>query len=225
MPMEMRADRSFHLRGETIRRLFEESNNASGAQYAFELHQHPFVSELITRYIDGGFEALLGLPTPSSDFFDATYLPTDLVESPRPKLEVDLGEGAPYAVYEWELRFHFPIAIATQLSKNGHFVEARKWFHYVFDPTSTSPELPPARFWKFGPFKHTQIELIQDVLQNLRSSANVGPHDLATLRVLARAGQRSCALRDVAVRPGARRASRRRAIDLEVARRVTGCGR
>ena len=36
------------------------------------------------------------------------------------------------------------------LSKNQRFAEAQRWFHYVFDPTSTDPTSPaPQRFWKF----------------------------------------------------------------------------
>ena len=37
----------------------------------------------------------------------------------------------------------------TQLSRNQRFEDAQRWFHYVFDPTDTSPapahSLPPLR--------------------------------------------------------------------------------
>src|SRR4029453_2606268 len=39
-------------------------------------------------------------------------------------------------------------------SNNQRFAEAQKWFHYVFDPTSTDTNTPvPDRFWKFLAFR------------------------------------------------------------------------
>ena len=38
-------------------------------------------------------------------------------------------------LYNWELFFHTVMLIAMRLSQNQRFDEARRWFHYIFDPT------------------------------------------------------------------------------------------
>ncbi|HYU75255.1 MAG TPA: hypothetical protein VEL31_21510, partial [Ktedonobacteraceae bacterium] len=66
--------------------------------------------------------------------------------------------------YNWELFFHIPMLIATRLSKNQRFEEAQHWFHYIFNPTDSSSEEPPKRYWKVLPFQTTENERIQDLL-------------------------------------------------------------
>ena len=51
--------------------------------------------------------------------------------------KIDTDIGGPYAGYNWELLYHMPVAVAVHLSNNQRFAEAQKWFHLVFDPTST----------------------------------------------------------------------------------------
>ena len=47
-----------------------------------------------------------------------------------------------------------PLTIAVHLSKNQRFAEAQRWFHYIFDPTSTDTSVPvPQRFWRFLAFR------------------------------------------------------------------------
>lgn len=66
----------------------------------------------------------------------------------------DVSPTKPYANYNWELMYHIPVMVAVHLSKNQRFVEAQKWFHLVFDPTSRDPTTaPPARYWKFIGFR------------------------------------------------------------------------
>jgi hypothetical protein len=86
-----------------------------------------------------------------------------------PEKNLDLSEGGPYSVYNWELFFHVPFTIAVHLSKNQRFAEAQKWFHYIFDPTSNDKSVdPPTRFWKFLWFReHTDEELINELLTSL----------------------------------------------------------
>ena len=72
---------------------------------------------------------------------------------PNP-LVIDLAPGGPYANYNWELLYHIPVMVAVHLSNNQRFAEAQKWFHLVFDPTSTDTSVPtPQRFWKFLVFR------------------------------------------------------------------------
>ena len=54
--------------------------------------------------------------------------------------QIDFDHDSPYGSYNWELFFHIPLLIATRLMQNQRFAEARRWFHYIFDPTCTDGE-------------------------------------------------------------------------------------
>jgi hypothetical protein len=88
----------------------------------------------------------------SPTVFNETYGPTSSVPQPYPEERVDFSYFGAYSVYNWELFFHIPLLIATQLSQNQQFEDAQKWFHYIFDPTTNSPDPGPQRFWKCLPF-------------------------------------------------------------------------
>ena len=127
--------------------------------YAFENFFHPFVAELIEKL---NRESLPGLLNPdfhkglTTEFFDSFYdeLTTNLVHVEHRPKEIDLREGGPYAGYNWELLFHVPLTIAVHLSKNQRFAEARRWFHYIFDPTCNDTSVAvPERFWRFLAFR------------------------------------------------------------------------
>lgn len=69
---------------------------------------------------------------------------------------VDFDPLMPYSNYNWELFFHVPFLVATQLSKNQRFADAQRWFHLLFDPTTNekpSSSTDARRFWKFKPFR------------------------------------------------------------------------
>jgi hypothetical protein len=185
--------------------------------YSFENFFHPFVGELIEQLnrkslagmLDPAFQA--GLADPA--FFDTLYtaLTGDLVKVGHQPKEIDLGEGGPYSGYNWELMFHVPLTIAVHLSKNQRFAEARRWFHYIFDPTSNDTSLPvPQRFWKFLAFRGAgevkqideqlailskpvaectpaELELKQRILQGYEAIKNhpFQPHAVARTRQLA----------------------------------------
>ncbi|WP_322754744.1 hypothetical protein [Frankia sp. Cas3] len=100
------------------------------------------------------------------------YGPTDLVAHPRPVRDLDFSGGGAYAVYNWELFFHAPLAMAIQLSRNQHFADAQRWFHYIFDPTDSSDGPEPERFWKVRPFQTTEVKRVEDILVNLATGAD-----------------------------------------------------
>jgi hypothetical protein len=127
--------------------------------YTFENFFHPFVGELIEQL---NLKSLPGLLDPNfhqglvTEFFNTFYtsLTNDLVQVNHFPKDIDLREGGPYANYNWELLFHVPLTIAVHLSKNQRFAEARRWFHYIFDPTANDTSVPvPQRFWKFLAFR------------------------------------------------------------------------
>jgi hypothetical protein len=105
-------------------------------------------------------------------FFKYEYDPNTTgrtLEVIYPKKEIDLSEDGAYSVYNWELLFHAPLAIAVHLSKNQRFAEAQRWFHLIFDPTSNDTSVdPPMRFWKFHEFREKlDVELINELLMSL----------------------------------------------------------
>jgi hypothetical protein len=134
--------------------------------YTFESFFHPFVGDLVARVNEKSLPGLFdpkfqeGLAKGSEGFFSQQYteLPSSLVRLDTPKRkEIDVSDGGPYSVYNWELLFHFPLAVAAHLSKNQRFAEAQRWFHFIFDPTTDEEPVagtpPSRRFWKFLRFR------------------------------------------------------------------------
>lgn len=126
--------------------------------YKFTNFFHPYVGELIQRLNQKSLEGLLDpqyQQSLSKPFFDNFYtrLNNNVVDVEAFNKEIDVSDGGPYANYNWELFFHFPLTIAVHLSKNQRFAEAQRWFHYIFDPTSDETSIPaPQRYWKFLAF-------------------------------------------------------------------------
>jgi hypothetical protein len=171
--------------------------------YHFSNHTHPYAQRLVWELVSHDIEGLQRLDTEvdlRKTFFTATYAlekvvsevdpalcgsaPVAVVASsqsvtplpdeglPVHDLDFDYQTGA-YAVYNWEVFYHAPFTIALQLSKNGRYAEAQRWFHHIFDPTDNSdPSVGPKRFWKVRPFKIDEVEHIEDVLFNLATGDN-----------------------------------------------------
>ncbi len=131
-------------------------------EYRFEAFYHPYLRTMVRQLNRFGLEGLLDHPPTgpepglrrqmlSHEFFAAMYAPV-AVSQPYPKDEFDFAYGGAYSAYNWELFFHVPFGIACYLSKNQRFEEAQRWFHFIFDPTESSAEPAPRRFWKTRPF-------------------------------------------------------------------------
>lgn len=74
----------------------------------------------------------------------------------------------PNAVYNWEVFYHLPIAAATHLTRQHRFEDARRWLHYVFDPTTDDADSGRERFWRFLPFRSAQTpDSINQLLETL----------------------------------------------------------
>ncbi|MEO0570250.1 MAG: neuraminidase-like domain-containing protein [Bacteroidota bacterium] len=92
------------------------------------------------------------------------------------KETVDFDPNGANSQYNWELFYHAPLYIATQLSKNGQYREAVKWFHYLFDPTTDTPvETGPsvneiARFFKVKPFKTIDTRSFEKFIEDLEAN-------------------------------------------------------
>lgn len=111
------------------------------------------------------------LPRLFRTLFSATgYGPTALVDQPYPTQDLDFTSSGAYSVYNWELFYHIPLAVAIHLSRNKRFEDAQRWLHYIFDPTDDSDGATPDRFWKVKPFQNTEVKQIEEILVNLSSS-------------------------------------------------------
>ena len=99
--------------------------------------------------------SLLGVAVNAgSTVFETTYDPniTYIARKTFPRENVDFSPTGAYSIYNWELFFHIPLLIATSLSQNQQFENAQKWFHYIFNPTTSSTDAIPQRHWNCLPF-------------------------------------------------------------------------
>lgn len=143
--------------------------------YDFENYFHPFVGAMIGQLNATSVAGMLDpqfLNRCHYTYTSSDYVPRDDNLS-NPEVSVTLDPqaidvalpGGPYAVYNWELLYHIPVMVAVYLSNNQRFAEAQKWFHLVFDPTSTGPGSPPQCFWKS--FVFWGNDSVQDINQLL----------------------------------------------------------
>jgi hypothetical protein len=135
--------------------------------YDFKNFFHPFVADLIKKLNQTSVAGMLDpvfLAGLDQAYGPGDYTPLDSADV-SVTLEdrlIDVSVGGPYANYNWELLYHIPVMIAVHLSNNQRFAEAQKWFHLIFDPTSTDSSVPaPERFWKSFVFRNGAA--IQDI--------------------------------------------------------------
>ena len=174
---------------------------APGAGYRFNVLYHPFTCDFIATAAQQGIDQLLTLQSQSNDdggaTFQSRYAPdpsqVQLTEKDADNQTVavtreyvDFTSSGAYSIYNWELFFHIPWLIATQLKANQRFEEARKWFHYIFDPTtrpgafkpaqqlpSTQQPLPTQRFWNVMPFWKAEGKVISSIDDLLHGAADL----------------------------------------------------
>lgn len=96
-------------------------------------------------------------------------------------------DGA-YGAYFWEIFFHIPFLIATNLNANQRYDEARFWYQYIFNPTIPEEEGDADRFWRFLPFQVQTPETLEEILTNKATIQTYkenpyDPHAIARLRI------------------------------------------
>ena len=101
------------------------------------------------------------MPSVSFDF-QSDYEPNldwvlDNFDSEQLADQIDFDHWSPWGGSNWETFFHAPLLIATRLMQNQRYADARRWFHYIFDPTTVSEETGPERFWKIKPLRKGPI--------------------------------------------------------------------
>jgi hypothetical protein len=137
-----------------------------------ERFYHPFVGTMLERLgstdsLDSLFQ-YLALPRATETTWQAKqHLPetfkADAYGASQLEVKAYNELARPYALYNWELGFHAPIAIADRLLQNQQFDLALKMMHYVFDPLADQGGPVKERVWKWLPFRET------DPAQNIRT--------------------------------------------------------
>lgn len=183
--------------------------NQSSKRLEFNTFHHPFSGQFINTLNAEGLKSLLAMDTALNDDKQLLYNDdgTNFVEDYDPNFAQDLVKKAPISsnykpnqaytyykenicfdvfgansIYNWEVFFHAPLYIATQLSKNGRYEEAMKWFHFIFDPTTDDLPLADqeetARYWKFLPFKTTAKVALEDWFKALKANDDPGAEEV-----------------------------------------------
>lgn len=160
----------------------------------FSLHRmdsdvpNTFARVLFTKGLDG----LLGLDvqkTSESGYLGVQGTPSG-VSVVRAEIPTHIDFDGPMGDYYWELYFHIPMTIASLLNSQARYEEARKWFHYVFDPTAIETTATGGnakdRVWRFLPFRETN-QTLRDMLNDGKALAAYkqdpfSPHAIARLR-------------------------------------------
>ncbi|MGE5329988.1 MAG: neuraminidase-like domain-containing protein [Deltaproteobacteria bacterium] len=177
-------------------------------RFTFYTYYQPNVKALINELNKDGLDGMLNRSMQMvSDTmnFNQKYKPHEEIVrhiSPYsyPDNCMDFSYGGAYSQYNWELFFHVPLMIALRLSQNQRFDEARKWFHYVFDPTNSEGG-GKERFWQFKPFydeagktPQTLEQLMKSINDNVQQVVEqvdkwmqnpFKPHVIARMRILA----------------------------------------
>lgn len=186
---------------------------AGDEKWQFTPLYHPFseivVTELYRHGLDGLYlpDAASGQPNAQSltrqrarrDNFGRLFSPSPQVAEPWPVESISFDRTNPFGVYNWELFFHAPFAIAEALRQNRRFEEARRWYHFVFNPIDKG-EQTLASVWRFGPFYREHKRILNGDTPDLMDEATnpdfpgqveeweqnpFNPHAVARLRTVA----------------------------------------
>lgn len=178
---DVREDGKYHLR---------RLNSSLSEEIADILFHDGLESLLATESQLGLQEESHGLNLNAGDVFDATHTG-------------DVDYSGPMGAYLREIYFHIPFLVADHLNSLGKFEEARRWYHFIFDPTSADAIDVPAglseeeaarrrldRSWRYREFRSLPFDTMREQLTNgvaieqyRRDPFN--PHAIARLRLSA----------------------------------------
>lgn len=166
--------------------------------YAFAPFYHPFARTFLRELELGGTDRLMlrnlqinpqAVRGPGTFDFAGVYAPQPPVLTPYPVEDVDFSVSGAYSLYNWELFYHAPMFVATQLMRNQQYQDAMRWLQYIFDPTDPNPAPVPGHFWRTRPFYEMNAgdwlaQQIQKILTTLSASAQQGSSDPDTASAL-----------------------------------------
>ncbi|ORX93282.1 hypothetical protein BCR34DRAFT_646872 [Clohesyomyces aquaticus] len=135
---------------------------------------HPLICPIRSALYGDGMKGMLSRKTQlkvGAFNFENSYAPNDRVSKPFPRDELDFSVGGSYSMYNWELFFHLPFEIATRYAQDQQFEEARKWYHFIFNPQGddlADPDgeatAPQKKYWITNPFFKTSLADYTDQL-------------------------------------------------------------
>ncbi|HEU4914211.1 MAG TPA: neuraminidase-like domain-containing protein [Candidatus Saccharimonadales bacterium] len=163
---ELLADEDYHD-------IVDELKLYAKLSYGEKFHNmyHPLICALRKTLYKDGVGALMDRQTQlqvTSFNFKDHYSPSGVVPLDYPIEDIDFNSNGSYSSYNWELFFHAPFYIATQLTKNQKFEEALQWFHYMFNPTGALAGTTPQKYWVTKPFYlRNDSEYIAQRIENL----------------------------------------------------------
>jgi hypothetical protein len=138
-----------------------------------------------------GFLALSSQQTPETGYQGMAQATTPgAVQVAFNEVPAGLSFDGPLGDYYWEAYFQMPMTIASLLNSQARYEDARKWFHYVFDPTATATGSSAAdkkhRMWRFLPFR-AEGESLHDMLRDPKAldayrQNPFSPHAIARVR-------------------------------------------
>lgn len=96
--------------------------------------------------------------------------------------------SGPFGNYLREVLFHIPFLIANSLNSQQRFSAAQRWYHYIFNPTSS--ENGPDRVWRYREFRGLTPESLRHMLTDDPALEAYrldpfNPHAIARLRLSA----------------------------------------
>ncbi|HEY1892793.1 MAG TPA: neuraminidase-like domain-containing protein [Steroidobacteraceae bacterium] len=172
--------------------------------YTFETFHHPFARTFLRELEIGGPDQLmqrelqiapLDVRGQGDYVFAALYLPQPPVNQPYPVEDVDFSVSGANSLYNWELFYHAPMFVASQLMRNQQYQDAMQWLEYVFDPTDPSSTPVPGHFWRTRPFYELNLtsggvnewlaQQIESILTTLAADAQEGVSDPDTAAAIA----------------------------------------
>jgi Tc toxin complex TcA C-terminal TcB-binding domain/Neuraminidase-like domain/Concanavalin A-like lectin/glucanases superfamily len=176
-----------------------DSNPLSDFRFEFERLSTYVIHDLSLSLFAGGIDSLLSLDSQRVPEIDLQkqYQAGVLVTPPNfdratNTIRTGIDFDGPNGLYYREIFFHIPFLIANQLNANQKFAEAQKWYHYIFDPTTSEPTglsvNPNDRYWRFRPFRDLSLETLRQILSNKDALAEYrdhpfDPHAIARLRL------------------------------------------
>jgi Neuraminidase-like domain len=113
------------------------------------------------------------IPTGFTTNFLKFYGPNENnVAKPYPLEDVDFSFDGACSLYNWELFFQVPMLLANRLSKNQHFEEAMRWYHFVFNPTTNENGNSSVRYWQVIPLREPLKETLKQLFDKLKPDSD-----------------------------------------------------
>jgi hypothetical protein len=113
--------------------------------------------------------------------------PARLVVAPAPPSRGRLDTDGPVGTYLREIWLELPYLIAGQLNARQRYAAAQRWYHFLFDPTSSGDAADADRVWRYRGFRGTTVESMRAALTSGAAleayrTDPFNPHAIARLR-------------------------------------------